>query len=432
MFAVTAGLGAGKTHGFCQWHHHRVTINKGCRFSGFLEPSYQKIHDAAIPTYKKVLESFGLSEGAHYRVIKSPYPKLIYLTQPHEVHFISGENPEKIVAVEYGFASEDEAGINPVEARRNLRSRIRDTGSQTHQLMLGGAPQGINDFAKEFDSQTLPGWDLTVSRDHRFAEKRYRRFTVWTDDNPFLPPDYTQLLQDTYGHNQNLIRSYRYGEFCALVEGAAYKNYLPQKHDIDDVQPDPYRAIDLTWDFNANPLAWVGVQLFPYTEFGERKLKWVAVHEANESAGQLDEACVEFATKFPRALFANVLIRLYGDMSGHSGSHKIPGSDYEAIARYLRELGYNRVEIMAARSNPLETASVDALDKLFLENRFYVCKRNRLLRNSLLATTWKEGTRKLDKPSGETWTHHTDALKYWAHSAAHSDPNTKQIHGKNW
>ena len=429
---MTAGLGAGKTHGICQWHHHRVQLNRGVKFSGFVEPTYQKIHDAALPTYKKVLESFGLSEGAHYRVIKSPYPKLIYLTQPHEVHFISGENPEKIVAVEYGFASEDEAGIIPAEATRNLRSRIRDTASQTRQLMRGGAPQGINDFAKEFDSQTLPGWDLTVSRDHRLLEKRYRRFIVWTDDNPFLPPDYTQLLEDTYGHNKNLIRSYRYGEFCALVEGAAYKNYLPQKHDIDDVQPDQHRPIDLTWDFNANPLAWVAIQCFPFTEYGERRMKWVAVHEANQSSGQLDDACVEFAAKFPRALFANVPINLYGDMSGHGSSHKVRGSDYETIARLLRELGYNRVEIRAARSNPPETASVDALDNLFLRSQLYVCKRLRLLRNSLLATTWKEGTRKIDKPAGETWTHHGDAAKYWAHAVGREDPNMQKIHGKNW
>lgn len=434
LLCITAGLGSGKTHGLCQWHHYRKQQNPTVPFSGFMEPNYNLIMKAAIPTYRKVLESYGMKEGYDFEVVKSPFPLIRYLDAPpyHEVHFVSAHNPGHIVAVEYGWATEDEAALNDVDASRNFRSRIRDGRSRHLQLFKGGAPDGINHLAEQFDSDTLPGWITSDERDHIQPSRKYRRFKVWTDDNPFLPEGYLDQLQDIYGHNPNLIRAKRYGEFCELSEGNAYRNYSPQKHDIDDVEPEPYQPIHLTWDFNSAPLAWIAVQKMRFDEYGERKTRNVAVHEANLGSTQLDEACVEFAAKFPRENFANTLIELYGDMSGHASSHKMKGSDYDAIRNYLNRLGYSRVEIRASRSNPPEGSSVDALDRCFLQDVIRISKRCRMLKRSLLATRWKKGVRKLDKPSGETHTHHSDALKYWAHATNAAGADEKQIYGKNW
>jgi hypothetical protein len=38
------------------------------------------------------------------------------------------------------------------------------------------------------------------------------------------------------------------------------------------------------------------------------------------------------------------------------------------------------------------------------------------LQRSLLSTRWKEGVKKLDKPSKDDWTHWSDALKYLAYA----------------
>lgn len=429
VFAVTAGLGSGKTHGDIQWHHYLTTINDKCKFSGFLEPTYQKINDAAIPTFQKVLQSFGLAEIVDYKIIKSPYPKLIYLKHPaqHEVHFLSAENPEKLVAVEYSHGTADEAGILPWEAVRNFRSRLRDPQAKRRQLMLSGAPQGINDFASEFDSETLNGWRRQGSRDHFNDERKYRRFVLWTDDNKYLPSEYIDLLQDTYGHNPNLIRSYRYGQFCPLTEGAVYANYLPQKHDCINRSADAYRDIILTLDFNSNPMSWVALQRLPFESYDSRTFKYVAIDEANQGASQLDEAIVEFAAKFPREIYGETPIRVFGDRSGHGSSHKISGSDFENVERILKELHYKNVHIEATRKVAPETASVDAVNKLFLKDLLLVCARCIKLKKSLLATTWKEGSRKIDKPANETWTHWGDALKYWAWQETRDETGTNKL-----
>lgn len=425
FLAVTAGLGAGKTHGMCQWHHARCLENYNAEFSAFSEPIYQKIHDAAIPKYKRVLQDFGLQEGRDFKVYKSPFPKLVYkcLPKPHEVHFISADSPDMVVAVEYSHATQDESGAVSLEFTNNLGARIRDKRAPHRQFFQGGAPQGINAFADNFNSDEIQGWNTRHWRDHWVEQEvegvlvRKRRFKVWTDDNQEnLPQGYIQTyIVAPFGHNPNLIRSYRYGEFCPLTEGACYSNYMPQRHDVEPIEADPFRDILIWMDFNVAPLAWTAGQVLPFDEYGlNRKFKAVAIDEAQDGAQQLDDAAVEFAHKFPPSKYGNTTIALYGDRTGHAKSHKIAGSDFENFARYLAELGFRNVEIRASRQVAPEASSVDSLNKLFSKDLFLVSKKCRNLRRSLLATSWKKGTRKIDKPAGETWTHPSDGVKYWA------------------
>jgi hypothetical protein len=421
QFGVTAGLGSGKTHGVDQWHFDRCLKNQEAAFSAQLWPTYQKIYDAAIPTYEKVLQQFGLEKGKHFRVLRSPYPKVIltFLRPRHEIHFLSGEEPDRIVASEYSHASEHESGIIIKEASENLRSRVRDPRSKVLQVVREGVPQGLNNFADDFDSRNQTGWIEVGVRDWTKTDVvegqifQRRRFQVYTDDNPHTTPMYKAIVQDTFGHNAAMIRSYRYGDFVDLAFGSAYANYFPQLHDVADVGPSPSIDIDLTWDFNANPLAWISVQRLPVEHRFERRFQYTAVHEANESNTQLDDACVEFAEKHPVELFRDTPIYIWGDSTGHHDSHKTRSTDYKAIKRYLEELGYRRVKITAAISNPLETDSVDYVNRGFSGGYLALCKRCRMLRRSLTQTTWAEGKRKLLKKAKEKHTHHGDAWKYF-------------------
>ena len=441
VMACTAGLGSGKTHGECQWHHHRVRDNVGARFSAFMEPTYHKVMDTAIPTYQKVLQSFGRAEGWHYKVVKSPFWKIIYLDQKphHEVHFLSADRPDLIAGVEYSHASEDEAGVNHVQARRNLRTRLfRDRSVRIPQFLVAGAPQGITEFAEEFDSETLEGWNRDDPFDHYRIDEieglqvKKRRFILWTDHNPFVTPQYIAELMSTYGHNPNLIQSYRYGRFCPLTEGVAVRNYRPQIHDIDDIDADPFLPIALTWDFNANPLAWISLQRHTFHEPGRRVRRYVAIHEANQGASDLDEACIEFRVKHPVQVFRDTPIKLYGDRTGHHDSHKVKKTDYQAIRDYLLELGYRNIEICASQTVAPEAASIEAVNKAFDKDILNVCRRCVKTKKSIMATTWQKGVRKLEKPKGETWSHWLDGLKYYIYQERVEILGTGNIiYGKN-
>ena len=421
LLAVTAGLGSGKSHGALQWLYHRIKLNRRVEYFAYSMPVYELIHNTAIPKTRKVLEALGLEEGTDYHILKSPHPKCVFRATGQELHYISGSRPDKIKSVEYGCAVIDEPGVTPKDSKDRIRERTRDARAECIQILQPGTPEGLNDYADDFNSDEGEGWDRSRPRDHILVRKvsdgttrQLRRFRLTTYDNQeFLPPGYISDLLDTYRGNPNYVKAYILGFFVPLIQGGCYSNYAPQKHDCDDINPQPFTDIDLTWDFNADPLAWVSIQSLPFELDDVRAFKDVAIHEANEGSSNIEDAVAEFAYKHPVGRFSETTINLFGDSSGHAESHKVSRTDYQAIAYYLRRLGYKRVNIMALRFNPLETESVDALNRAFLDDRFFMCRRLKMLRRSIIATRWKDNVRKIDKPSGkDTWTHHSDAVKY--------------------
>ena len=422
LLAVTAGLGSGKTHGGCDWHHDRTIVNGESGLSVVMFPSYQKIHDAAIPTYKRVLYEQGLRENLHYKVYKSPYPRLVYPSSGHEVHFVSGERPDMLIASEYSHAFVDESGSTKEDAARLLITRVRCPRAKARQILFGGAPQGITWFADWFDSDTNSGWDRDEERDHRLTkrnattgeETRYRRVRLTSYDNPFLPDGYIQSLYNTYAHNQNYLQSYIYGLFCPLQEGNCYAEYNPERHDVsEDIKADPHTTLYLSWDFNANPVAWVAGQYFQRLKHGGGRSKhFLVCDEANQGSNQLLDACIEFAVKFPTSEFKYTPIKVFGDSSGHARSHKIPRTDYEEVYRILKDVGYSNVQVEALRYNPPQTTTVDVVNQWFFKDHLFISRRCESLKRSLLSTRWKDGQKKIEKKAGETHTHHGDALKY--------------------
>ena len=423
---VSAGLGSGKTHGLCQWHYQRCLDNKDAPQSAFVMPTYQKIFDTAIPTYCKVLNSIGLKVREHFEIVKSPFPKITYNGLEHEVHFLSANNPEHIVGVEYSHAGCSESGSLKEEALNNVIARTRHNKATIIQKLFEGAPQGLNRFADMFNAEELPGWRKMAEKDYQKVFETeagpvvFRRFRVSTYDNPFIPPSYIPNLLQTYAGRENYIRAYIHGFFVPLNVGNVFGNYNPDLHDLKDRDPDPYLTIYLTFDFNANPMTWVANQEMTFDEYDRRVRKMVAVHE-NESNTQLDEAISYFQHCFPIELFRETPVRIFGDRSGHSGSHKVHESDYQQIDALLRKLGYKDITICALKYNPAQTVSVAALNNWFLKDYLLICERCVKLRRSLLFTRWKENSSEIDKPGKEDWTHPSDAQKYLAYALQEND-----------
>ena len=417
LVLLTGGLGSGKTHTECIKHLDLCAINSNSPISVFFEPTYPKIFDTAIPTFRKVASDLGYLESVHYKIKPGhPYPRIQLITSGQEIQLRSAENPDSIVGFEASHASCDEVAAWKKASFLNVQSRVRCPKANLWQTVAAGAPQGLTWLAEDYDSDTLPGWEYVngFNRNAINKKKSVRRLTLWTDENPFIPRAYLRSLQNIYGHNANLIKAYRYGIFCAMVEGCVFAAYLPARHDLEDRDPDPLLEINLTFDFNANPLAWVAIQKHNLGQYGSRHFAYIALHEANEGNTQIDDTVVEFAEKHPPRSFKNTKIRLFGDPTGHHGSHKVTGSDFENIYKALKRLGYTNVEICADKSAPAETASADCLNRLFVDNLLFICKRCTMLRRGLMATTCNKGEKKIEKKAGETHTHHPDSVKYWA------------------
>lgn len=434
-FGCSAGLGSGKSHGSAQWFHKRCLQNHKSAYSAVMMPTFQKIWDAAVPTIKKVYDSLGMVEDVHYKVIKQPFPKIVLLPIKHEIHLVSANNPDRIVAVEYSHAWISEAGILKAEAIDNLCDRVRCPQSTIRQIMMEGVPQGYGRFADIFDSEKHPGWYEIESRDYRRKSETphgdiyYRRFRVSTNDNPFLPPDYIAGLYETYKTRPNYIRAYVHGHFVPLHVGNVYTDYVPEQHDINPIKATVGDPIHLTFDFNANPVSWVALQNKHFTEYDKIIPRYVALNECSRGINQLADAVADFQYKFPVSEFGNTEIFIYGDSTGHHNSHKIEHSDYEVIEDLLRKFGYKFTFVRAIKFNPPETVTVEAANSMFRRDELYVCKNCTELKRSLLFTQWKETVKKIDKPSGEDWTHYSDALKYFIYVLLDSKHN--HVRGTN-
>lgn len=413
VIAASGGLGSSKTHGAVLKHFSLCLDNKNSKQSAFVEPRYRLVTSAAIPTWRKVLESMGFKNKIDYRVTRGgSYPILHFLPFDQEIHFLTGSDPEMIIAAEYSHATLDEADENPVETFRNLRSRIRCPNAQVRQMVIVGAPQGINWFAEDFDSETQDGWEQQGHLNWYNPERNFRRLRLVTDDNPHLPEGYVQELMDTYGHSPNLVKAYRYGIFTPLFEGSAYQAFREEEHILKEKRPmNPRKTIYLTFDFNSEPLVWTACQIDRHESIPDRNLYYV-IDEADEGHAGLDDALYDFIMKFsPKAGFRDTEIRIYGDRSGYQSHHRHKLNDYDYIASELRQF-YTRVYIEASKKVAPETSSVNSVNSLFSHARIKLNPNCRGLVRSFQATRWKQGVRKLDKPAGETWTHRSDSFKY--------------------
>jgi hypothetical protein len=416
-FAVTAGLGAGKTHGLCQWHYSLVTMNSKCKYSVFIEPIYRLIKTAAIPTYCKVLNQCGLREGRHYDIVSSGTPAIRFKNKiGHEVLFISAERPDMLVAIEFSHGVMDEAGSCKPESFDKFQDRVRDSNSKRLQRFFGGVPTGLNHYSDKFDSDVLPGWSAITAKQHRSANGKKERYKLSTDENPFIPQSYIEDLRDRYSGNPNAMKSFFYGEFAPLFEGLAIPSYNPGVHDIEDIMPDPHREIDLTFDFNNSPMSWVALSMISFEDAeGMRKSRYVAHDCARMGYGRLRDAVIEFAARFPVSTYGETEINIFGDRTGFAQSHKVELTDFQQIKTILHSLGYKNINIRATDTLMLESDTLEALDRLFQENLILLCKAATNLKRSLIMTQLVPGQRKILKPAGETHTHWLDALKYWAY-----------------
>jgi hypothetical protein len=329
---------------------------------------------------------------------------------------LSATRSDLLVATEYSHGTISEIGSCKEEVFKLADTRIRDKKAKFLWLLVEGVPQGLNFYAKHFDSHTQAGWNRLDSRRAYHEAKKYLHIRLTTYDNQkYLPGDYISKIERIYKGQHAYLDSWIYGYFRELVSGNVYNNYSPKIHDLDKFEVSQYKAIDLTFDFNANPMSWVAIQEGIFEEYDARVKRDVCVEEITDNITSLKESCIDFALKFNPNDFGDTKINIYGDMSGHSQSHKIEGSDYERIKLYLSNLGFKNIEVHAIRSNPLEHLSIGALNDRFDNDTLLIKSHLSGLKSSLIGTVYVEGTQKINKPAKETITHKSDALKYWAY-----------------
>jgi hypothetical protein len=166
----------------------------------YVSPTYVISSDASIPSFKEVLGDLGIP----YKYQNNNH--VLTIADKFEILFRSGDQPERIVGANLGFALIDEPALQSEEVFKRVLARVRDPKARRRQLALAGTPEGLN-------------WFFELSKDPNVHVIRAK-----TKDNFFLPPEYLSGLLDRYTPEE--IRAYTEGEFVSF-DGAWFRT-LPE------------------------------------------------------------------------------------------------------------------------------------------------------------------------------------------------------------
>jgi len=419
--AVTAGFGAGKTHGGVQNHYYWSTcVNRRSPSSLWVEPDSILCKNMALPIWEEVLEDgAGLRQGKDFTIYRS-YPQEIVLHRnshhvEHTITLLSGERPEKIVGYNAAHGTIDEPGIQEREVFTRVGSRLRCKEATRIARFLLGTPEGDDNwFAELFDIP--PG----------IAHDGFYRLMLHTRDNIFNPniEEYIATLEQDWAHSLPKLGAYLAGIFTSFATNKVFSHYGAHLHD-PNIAPSSQRPIYLFFDFNAFPLAWSAGQITP-----SKVLEICASSEGRARRNLADEVAYLLDETFPPSHYDGTPFIVYGDRSGHAGSHKTDFSDYETIERVFRERG--RVcEVNTPVTVVPIAGSVDIIERYLARGLIKLHpERAKKLCQSLGRTKWKDNQRVIEKPASDDWTHWGDGLRYgiyWLDQSGDLDYRKKSL-----
>lgn len=401
-YVITGGLGSAKTTAglgaFLIW----ILRNPKAKFWWVCAPTHSRTHDSVLPAVIFNLNRLNFVAGRDFKLTKSSPATITLNATGQEIRFISADRPDLMVSATLGGYFITEAFRIKREVYENIESRTRSRFVERTIGILEGTPEGDTWGKDEFNI------------DKSDPSRLLRRFILHTADNQHnLDKNYIPRLERIYAHSPAMIRSYLYGEFTNFRSGDVFAQYLESRNVIDDMEADPSQEINICFDFNATPLTWTAWQKRLYPINNVLRQREICIAESSLELRDLFSACVEIGVAFPPDKFRNTKINIWGDRTGHAVSHKAKGTDFTNIQKELGEV-YKNIEIKAPRQVTPIRASVDITNSLLMYELILICAKCKNLRRSLNNTKWSDKKNKVDleKPAGETHTHHSDGMRY--------------------
>lgn len=304
------GSGSGKTRGGALKALKCVVQNPGI-YGIVTGPSYKVLQSAIIPTYeivfsKDILLSLNRTDMEAETVGGG---KLFFRTT---------KDPYLLRGLTAGFFHMDEAAESPSKAFKILQARLRQKGTPM-QGWVTTTPRGYNWVYNEFGAQERENYVVIRAR---------------TEDNTFLPSDYTDKLRESYQDEQFLLQELE-GQFIEVGGQCPFDmKALNQMYQEAKGREELRRELGF---------------IYVYTErqIGKR---YVIGADAATGLGQDDSA------------FGVFLVSPAGIEEVCSGKGKMPEAEFgEILARESKE--YNNAMIVVENA-PVGKATLQTLEKL--------------------------------------------------------------------
>jgi Phage terminase large subunit len=283
-------------------------------------------------------------------------------------------------------------------------------------------------------------YELCKQDDPKLGRPRIKLFTGSTYDNPFLPADYIERIEDMY--DPELAKAELHGEFINIGRGRVFRMFLTAKHAMSSAKAvslglpaldyDPTLPLCWSHDFNLDPLCSILFQWRTINVKGYQKTVMYVLDSIRIEDGLISAAAKELLNRPSACDIArrNGII-LYGDASGANQSNRQTNkSDFIALKEELTRLGFRGV-MRVKTANPTHRERAQAANRLLENSRGEVgvivrieggrTETNRYLVLDVEKMVWKPGTWDIEiekpkpgemLPKNKRMTHLGDAFSY--------------------
>jgi hypothetical protein len=404
IIAFVGGYGSGKSYVGARKALKLACMNSRSR--GMIAgPTHGQLMDTAYVSFVELLDQVEMP----FHEIRGNRPSIVLpwgnkkRPGPGWIHLRSLDKPTSIKGPTLAWAWVDEAGsIEKGEDAFDVTlSRIRCELAELRQTIVtttGEAPWLRERFVED------PADNMLF-------------YKAATSENVHLPPQYIETLR----HNlpANLLDVYLDGGFMPPEFGSCYSHFAREDHIRSDILWNPALPAVHTFDFNVNPHCSLIGQAIEV----DGKLSAVVHDEIVIPNGATSDAVEKFREKLGNHASG---IEVYGDPSGTHRSTTSKLSDY-AIIRTEYEKTYGRMgaTFYYRAADPGIRTRVNCTNAMLRnslgELRLFIHPRCKNLIYDLEHVTWKkDGTidkTRINKKTGWTISHTSDALAYWIERA---------------
>ena len=247
--ALVCGFGAGKSEALVMKALKQLFEIPDC-YIAIYEPTVDLIKRIMYPRFEEILGNTGLI----YKLNKSE--GILTINNVGTIIFRSLENPSRIIGYEVHNSHVDELDTLDEEKAEEAwmkiisRNRKRIPDGSKNTVSVYTTPEGYRFVYKR--------WKKKLEEDlAKKGSSDYELIRGSTYDNPFLPPEYIETLENSYP--SQLIKAYLNGEFVNLESGQVYINFDTELNDTNMILPNSSEVIHLGMDFNVGHMSAVAV-----------------------------------------------------------------------------------------------------------------------------------------------------------------------------
>jgi hypothetical protein len=384
-------------------------------------------YDQARHGFTRHVVEYARSAGILADATTQP-PLRAVLTSGSVIEARSWDSPEGLYGPTVARIASDEFGYMTSEARAALESRLSE--SALHGLgywRLAGNVSEIGGEAESMYRRAASGVDGWAARTWTWRHRSEAAPCACANGRDGLPVGLDAVLLAAHSRTcQRGIYLRGISERRATMSAAHFRQLYEAEwvdwsklpayefdravHVTVEVQDEPSLPLDLSCDFNVDPMAWVVGQHRPGRD------AWALDEIAVEGGATTRAACEEFIRRYKNQSART--LNLYGDPAGNvrnTKSAKSNETDYTIIEQLLRPV-FPRLRKCVAASHPPVTDRLNAFNALLRPGnggpaRYHVHPRCANLANDLARVGLRPGTRDIDK-SDKKLTHFSDADGY--------------------